>query len=89
MCPMVLRHILQARSRDPLFLDTAGKGGRGVTATRLRPKSEACKRCTTRLSNRRFRCFNLQQSGLNRLLTQQEVVRILLPMWTEIKGIKL
>jgi len=34
MCPVVLRHILQARSSDPLFRDTAGKGGRGVAAAR-------------------------------------------------------
>lgn len=31
-------------------------------------------------------CFNPSQCGLNRQLTQHEVVRILLPMYTEIKG---
>jgi hypothetical protein len=39
--------------------------------------------------SRTVHCFDLQQCGLNRQLTQHKVVRILLPMWTEIKGIKL
>jgi hypothetical protein len=88
MCPVVLRHILQARSSDPLFLDTAGKGGRGVAAARLQTQYEAHILYHTS-QQRTAHCFELLQCGLNRQLTQHKVVRILLPMCAEIKGIKL
>jgi hypothetical protein len=49
-------------------------------------QSKACKFCTARFSNRTVYSFTLQTQTKLRL-TQHGAVRILLPMWTEIKGI--